>query len=276
MAFTTAGHRAPVSYLFVDGGALTSALTPLFTRYWPDESPEFDWSRIGASHAKCFYYDAWPHQKPGQNDEDYAAAVKAHDDLIDHISSTDKWHAYAGESRHRKSRGLEQKMVDVMIAVDMLRHTHKGNMERCILLTNDLDFKPLLDALVQEGMHTTLWHSPGKTNRHLKRSADSLMALDSTAFRTILTPESIARLDPPNASVGPPDFRNCVVPHHGALQDGRQWRYMIDQSSLLHILAWQAGAPHHREYWFQVSSPKQDHVLLFAADVYGVRVELPQ
>ena len=35
-----------------------------------------------------------------------------------------------------------------MIAVDMLTHPFDRNMERATLLAGDLDFKPLLDALV--------------------------------------------------------------------------------------------------------------------------------
>ena len=38
----------------------------------------------------------------------------------------------------------------------MLSHAHRKNMHKTTLLTGDLDFKPLVDALVQDGMFVTL------------------------------------------------------------------------------------------------------------------------
>ena len=61
--------------------------------------------------------------------------------------------------RSRGRRGPEQKKSDVMIAVDMLTHTFR-RVQEAILLTGDLDFKPLIDALVNDGMFVTLWHPP--------------------------------------------------------------------------------------------------------------------
>lgn len=46
------------------------------------------------------------------------------------------------------------------------------------LLTGDLDFKPLLDALVQDGMFVKLWFPPHKTNKQLISSADQRLQLD--------------------------------------------------------------------------------------------------
>lgn len=244
-------------------------MTDLFRRYWPDEKPEYDWDRIGAGFSKCFYYNAWPHQKSGQSDDHYAAVLQAHDDLIEQISASDNWHAYAGEARHRHRAGLEQKMVDVMIAVDMMRHTHKGNMARCTLLTSDLDFKPLLDALVQEGMHVTLWHG-NNANRALKRAADNRQPLNSMSLRNILTPASIHRLRPPEASVGPPDLQHNVVHEAGELRPGAQWRYMQDTRDGRHILAWEVSTPGAADTWLSVTSMSLEHALLYAEDAYGV------
>ncbi|MBD2254416.1 NYN domain-containing protein [Nostoc parmelioides] len=45
----------------------------------------------------------------------------------------------------------EQKEIDIMIAVDMLTHSFQKNMDEATLLAGDLDFKPLIDALVLNG-----------------------------------------------------------------------------------------------------------------------------
>jgi hypothetical protein len=121
-----------VAYLFIDGGALRKMMEDFVSRYWPGERPSIDYAKIGGrrGYLKTFYYDAWPDRKASDTDESFAAAIKEHDDLIELVSGIEGFHAYAGETRHRKRRGLEQKMVDVMIAVDMLRHTFNGNMGR--------------------------------------------------------------------------------------------------------------------------------------------------
>jgi hypothetical protein len=59
-----------------------------------------------------------------------------------------------------------------MIAVEMLTHSFRRNMHEATLLTGDLDFKPLIDALVQEGMFVTLWYPPGTTSKELIAAAD--------------------------------------------------------------------------------------------------------
>lgn len=64
-----------------------------------------------------------------------------------------------------------------MIAVDMLTHSFRKNMDEATLLTSDLDFKPLIDALVQDGMYVSLWYSKGKTNYELVDAADSRQVL---------------------------------------------------------------------------------------------------
>jgi hypothetical protein len=50
-------------------------------------------------------------------------------------------------------------------------------MDKATLLTGDLDFKPLLDALILEGMYTTLWYDPRITSKELLYSADSNQVL---------------------------------------------------------------------------------------------------
>jgi NYN domain len=65
-----------------------------------------------------------------------------------------------------------------MIAVDMLMHSFRRNMDRAMLLTADLDFKPLIDALVSNGTYVTLWYPPKRTNKELIASADERRQLD--------------------------------------------------------------------------------------------------
>ncbi len=162
-------------------------------------------------------------------------------------------------------------MVDVMIAVDMLRHTHKGNMARCTLLTSDLDFKPLVDALVQEGMHVTLWHG-NKASRDLRRAADSLRPLNSIALAQILADDTLRRLDLPQAQVGLPTFDGCFLQAAGQSENGFQWRHLLSSTGD-QILAWEAGPPYQKDSWFQITGRSLESVRLYAEDAYGMTFE---
>jgi hypothetical protein len=83
-----------------------------------------------------------------------------------------------GVGRWNKKRGANQKEVDILIAVDMLKHAHRRNMDELTVIAGDLDFRPLLDTLVEDGMHVGLWYGAHNTNQELVNAADSKLALD--------------------------------------------------------------------------------------------------
>ncbi len=106
------------------------------------------------------------------------------------------------------SAGL-QKKIDVMIAVDMLTHTFRRNMHQATLLTSDLDFKPLLDALVHEGMFVTLWYPPNDTNKELVAAADRRQPFGIRDVGAALTDTSKHLI---------------TIPHHRSME-ARGWPY---------------------------------------------------
>jgi hypothetical protein len=65
-----------------------------------------------------------------------------------------------------------QKGVDVAIAVDMLTHSYRKNIGRATLFAGDLDFLPLVEALVQDGMYVTLWYCRERTSKELIDAVD--------------------------------------------------------------------------------------------------------
>jgi hypothetical protein len=77
---------------------------------------------------------------------------------------------------------------------------------RQTLLTGDNDFKPLVDALVQDGMFVTWWFPPEETSRELMQAADSLRRLSMPSLRALLTPESQAIFQIPQEEVFSPPF----------------------------------------------------------------------
>lgn len=192
MAISSPAYSGPreVHYLFVDGGALRGKLTNLSKKYFGGVDLEIAFQALANSARKVFYYDALPVREPSESEEVYEARIKLNRALFDAAASVDRVHVYEGDARRRRKRGLEQKKVDVMLTVDMLTHSFRKNMHQATLLTGDNDFKPLIDALIQDGMFVTLWYPTGETSRELMQAADARRPLDMRVLHSLLTPAS--------------------------------------------------------------------------------------
>ena len=177
-----------VHYLFVDGGCLRAEIDQLTAKYCPSHPIELDYSRLAAPYSKVFYYGAVPVREAGEAEDTYSERTRAQRELLDRLGNLDRFHVYEGDARKRRSKGgMEQKKVDVLIAVDMLTHTFRRNMHRATLLTGDVDFKPLIDALVREGMFVNLWYPPKSTSRELTDAADGRVRLDVRSLSELTT-----------------------------------------------------------------------------------------
>lgn len=189
-----------MQYLFIDGGCLRTFLDTVSSTYFSNTPIELDYRSLSSGFEKTFYYDCLPPKKPDETDDDYEARMQPEEEFFNRLRLLDGYHVYEGTTQRRRRRGPEQKQVDIMIAVDMLSHSHRRNMHRATLLTGDLDFKPLIEALVDHGMHVTLWYPPGTTSRELVYAADSRVALNVKAIHNWATPDFRARHPLPKAT----------------------------------------------------------------------------
>lgn len=163
-----------IRYLFIDGGCLDSLLATFSKELFGGMQVEINYNELAGYYQKVFYYDCLPAQKHNEPESNYQQRLALKTKLFNQLKELDKFHVYEGTARFRdKNKGQEQKEVDIMIAVDMLSHSFRRNMHEATLLTGDLDFKPLVDALVQDGMYVSLWYPKGKTNYELIDAADS-------------------------------------------------------------------------------------------------------
>lgn len=158
-------------YLFIDGGCLRTAVenigkgilgaNVICRPFIPALTDGYD---------KIFYYDAIPGQRHGEPPVTYEARVNSEQDRFNRIQAINRVHVALGKIVGRDKR---QKGVDVQLAVDMMTHAFRGNIERATLLAGDGDFTPLVKALVSEGIHVTLWHPPeNETSKELMNAAD--------------------------------------------------------------------------------------------------------
>ncbi|MBU2445481.1 MAG: NYN domain-containing protein [Bacteroidetes bacterium] len=176
-----------IQYLFVDGGCLRETLADYSLRFFDGDKIEFDYERLGREYQKVFYYDSPPPKNSDEKEAEYQERITPELEFFSQLNLLDGFHVYEGISRRRRKK-VEQKKVDIMIAVDMLNHSFRKNMSKATLLTSDLDFKPLIEALVDNGMYINLWYPLNRTNIELIQSADSSKKLDLHAVYDYCTP----------------------------------------------------------------------------------------
>lgn len=215
MHITRSNIDSRTHYLFIDGGCLRAELARFGERYLGGVLPVIDYGQFSNGHTKTFYYDALPVPVDLENPTPEEAARLA-DALAEQalLRSLPDWHVYSGEVRGKKRR---QKKVDILIAVHMLSHALRGNMEQATLLASDLDFEPLIDAMVQNGMTITLWHPTTKTVPELLHAADRVKPI---------WPDQIAAalLEPQKSSVALPSRHLANADPFGSAVAMKVWR----------------------------------------------------
>lgn len=190
--------RSPTQYLFVDGAYLRSVLERKATRFFGGEAIEVDYHSLFVSgFNKRFYYDCLPPKKNNETRQDYDARIAPAIEHYNALRALDGFHVFLGTTASEGTKA-RQKGVDIMIAVHMLTHSFRGNMDKATLLTGDLDFKPLIEALVQDGMDVTLWFEPCSTSKELVYAADSQRELSITSLLPHTTPQFRQRHPVPN------------------------------------------------------------------------------
>jgi uncharacterized LabA/DUF88 family protein len=121
---------------------------------------------------RVFFYDCLDDLKrPGESEPDFHARVAAQESLFDSIRELPGFHVRLGTLRGAPKKP-RQKEVDVLLAVDMLTHGFDGNMEKAILIAGDLDFRPIVEALVRRGVFVEVWYDKRSIAHELSWAAD--------------------------------------------------------------------------------------------------------
>ncbi|MFC1670847.1 NYN domain-containing protein [Spirochaetota bacterium] len=105
-----------------------------------------------------FYYCApWVSQDPSESEK---KRMEEHDAFMEEITSLDRWAVRLGKLHKRwdgQKTYFEQKRVDVLLSVDMVRHSASGHIQHVVVIAGDSDFIPAIEATQESGATVTLW-----------------------------------------------------------------------------------------------------------------------
>lgn len=168
-------------YMFIDGAYLSKRVEALARIF--GSAPKLDYRKIKSELGnvtstnrglitRVFYYDCLNDvRSSNESEEAFDGRVKSQEQFFDELRAIEGFHVREGSvSGHGKK--LRQKKVDVLLAVEMLTHAVRGNMDVAHLLAGDLDFKPVVDALVQYGTYVIVHAQPRHCARELRNAAD--------------------------------------------------------------------------------------------------------
>jgi uncharacterized LabA/DUF88 family protein len=195
------------TYLFVDGGHLRKNYTETMLQ-WSGSEGDLDLERVKQQHGanKCFYYDCVDDvRKPGEGDEAYRQRVAAQEERYNTIQRLHATHVRLG-SMTGTGKKKRQKQVDILLAVDMMRHAARGNMSRAVLITGDQDFKPLVEALVDMGLHVSVRGHHRGTSRDLADAADHYQPMSLKDYWHWSSTKVQKAHPVPSKSIGDPGF----------------------------------------------------------------------
>lgn len=175
----------PVTYLFIDGAHLRHRYSQRVER-WFGMPSQIQHHKIkqDLSANKAFYYDCVDDiQKQDESDQDFEARVRNQEEALHAIRSIDGFHIREGFlSRSRRTKKREQKGVDVLLAVEMMNHAFRSNMDVAVLLSGDSDFKPLVESLIHNGIFVHIACDPLAAASDFMHCGDAYRKLDLRRF----------------------------------------------------------------------------------------------
>lgn len=143
-----------------------------------------------------FYYCApWMSSEPSSSEK---RRMEEHDELMAEIGKQERWSVKLGKLQKRwdgYKEYYEQKRVDVLLSVDMVRHAAAGHIQHVIVLAGDSDFIPAIEATKESGATVTLWYAEENTvHKDLLDLADIVYQMNIRKFprRKIAKPKNVS------------------------------------------------------------------------------------
>lgn len=94
------------------------------------------------------------------------------------------------ERRGRRDDGspiVEQKRVDILLAVDLVKLSADGHIQQAIMIAGDSDFIPAIEAAKSEGVVVNLFHG-ANCHRELLEEVDEHFRIDRTLIDKLRLP----------------------------------------------------------------------------------------
>ena len=107
----------------------------------------------------------------------YDVNLESNKSFLTSLSLQDHFEIRTGKLQENE-RGFQQKQVDILLAIDMIKLALKNKIQHIILITGDSDFVPAVQFVKEEGVLVHLRHAESYS-KELSLSCDSSRQLSS-------------------------------------------------------------------------------------------------
>jgi len=133
---------------------------------------------------RTYFYDCMPYRnEPPAEDEKirYANYCK----FRDIIESLPRFQMRFGKLRKNRDGSFEQKRVDILMAVELVRLSWSHQIGHAIIVSGDSDFVPAIEAANDAGVITTLYYSKKSVHDELLSAVDERYEMNQSFFESI-------------------------------------------------------------------------------------------
>jgi uncharacterized LabA/DUF88 family protein len=167
-------------------------------------SPRLDYGRMataicdhfGTSLLRCVYFNCLPYLSGSPSPEEQEAYRKK-EGFYQRLQRLDRFEvklgrlAFRGMDEQTGKPVLEQKQVDVLLAVEMIYAAARRSVDAIILLSGDGDFLPAVELVKREGLTFGLAHGPRSgpqltVQEDLWEAADLRLTIDKGFLEPLL------------------------------------------------------------------------------------------
>jgi hypothetical protein len=159
------------TYVFIDGSYVREAIDRAMKVVYGvpgDMAPD---AIVPPDAFRAYFYDCVDDLKrQGETEAEFCARVEAQEARFSRMRARPGLHVRLGTLTGERRR--RQKEVDILLAVDMLSHGFNHNMTHAILVTGDLDFRPVVETLVRNGVFVYVWYEKQSGAKELYWASD--------------------------------------------------------------------------------------------------------
>lgn len=184
----------PRSVLLIDAGYLDKLMLNAFADQQGGRkvAMPLDYKRLpmalaGEKPWRTYYYYAMPWVSDPPLPAEHAS-FEGKKRFVDFLGRLPGWQLRQGVVERRtsgKDVWFEQKRIDVMLAVDLVRLSWRGEMQRAVVVAGDSDFIPAIADARAAKVHVTLRYAPGTVHEELLAACDEAKALTRAELEAI-------------------------------------------------------------------------------------------
>jgi len=159
------------TYLFIDGEYLRQIHREAMRDFFGVEGElDIHEAKRQAKAIRAFFYDSIDDvPRPGETADACRERIAPLLEFMNRTTALSGVHVRMGTVTGKRRR---QKEVDILLATDMLTHGFNGSMKTAVLLSGDLDFRPIVEALVRNGVFVEVWYHRTSIAAELPGAAD--------------------------------------------------------------------------------------------------------